>query len=138
MGQTMQAAPQAAASVSAAHPPAHAWNDGLQVALHTPRVHALIAFATSAPLLAQPPQWFVLVIGSAHSAPHLRGAIAGHPFVHWNDAPLGAQSGASSGQVPLQPPQVAGFERSLSQASAAFALQSAYPGSHFATTHFPP
>ena len=125
MGQTMQAAPQAAASVSAAHPPAHAWNDGLQVALHTPRVHALIAFATSAHFLPQPPQWFVLVSGSTHSVPQLSGAPAVQPFVHWNVGPAGAHSGAAAAQTELHVPQLVASERSTSQPSPATSLQSA-------------
>jgi hypothetical protein len=137
-GQTVQATPQAVASVSAAHLPPHAWNVGLHVVLHTPSVQAVIAFATSEHVLLQPPQWFVLVIGSTHSAPHLTGAAGAQPFVHWNVAPAGAQSGAIEPQTDLHAPQLVGFERSLSQPSAAFALQSAYPGSHFEMTHFRP
>jgi hypothetical protein len=125
MGQTVHAAPQAVASASEAHFPAQAWNVGLHVTLHTPPAHALIAFATSGQAMSQLPQWFVLVIRSTHSAPHFTGAVGAHPFVHWNVVPLGAQRGAAAPQAPLHAPQVAGFERSLSQPSLAFPLQSA-------------
>ena len=137
-GHAVQASPQAVASSSATHLSAHAWNLGLHVVLHTPAAQATIAFATSAHLRLQPPQWFALVIGSTHAGPHLTGASAGQPLVHWNVGPTGAQSGASAAHAALHAPQLVGLERSLSQPSVALALQSAYPGLHFATMHLRP
>ena len=136
---TVHAAPHAVASVSEAHlAPAHAWNVGLHVALQTPIVHALTALATFAHGAPQPPQWFVLVIGSTHTASHLRGSVGAHPLVHWNVGPFGAQSGATAPHTALHPPHDVAFDRSVSQPSAAFALQSANPPSHLAITHLRP
>ncbi|WP_214676664.1 hypothetical protein, partial [Escherichia coli] len=60
-----------------------------------------------------------------HSAPQLSGAAGVQPFVHWNVGPLGAHRGAAGPQTALHAPQLVDFERSTSQPSAAFLLQSA-------------
>jgi hypothetical protein len=129
-GQTVQAAPHAAGSVSCAHFGPHAWKPALHVKPQRPAAQVVVAFATSGHFAAQPPQCVVLVSGSTHSAPHRSGVAAEQPFVHAKLAPLAWQFGAAAGQGALHAPQVAGFERSVSQPSAGSELQSAQPGSH--------
>ena len=105
---------------------------------HAAALHAIVAFATTGHLMLQPPQLFGLVWGSTHSAPHATGAPGVHPFVHWNEGPAGAQSGAAAAHTELQVPQVVAVERSTSQPSTLLALQSAYPGSQAATMQVRP
>ena len=83
----------------------------------------VVAFATTGHLTLQPPQWLMLVWGSTHSAPHWSGAPGVHALLHWNEGPSGAQRAAAAPHAALQLPQVAAFDRSVSQPSAAFALQ---------------
>jgi hypothetical protein len=66
----------------------------------------------------------VLESGSTHSAPQFSGAPGVQPFVHWNVGPLGAQRGAAAPHFALHAPQLVAFEKSVSQPSPAFALQS--------------
>ena len=101
-------------------------------------LHAIVAFATTGHTMLQPPQLLGLVCGSTHSAPQATGAPAVHPFVHWNEGPEGAQSGAAAAHTALQVPQVVAFERSTSQPSTLLALQSEYPGSQAVTTQVRP
>jgi hypothetical protein len=129
-GHGVQSGPQAVGSVLARHLPPHAWKLALQVNVHAPAVQALVELATTGHLMLQPPQWFVLVTGSTHSAPQFRGAPGVQPFVHWNVGPEGAHSGEAAPQTALQAPQLAAFERSVSHPSPGVALQSEYPGSH--------
>jgi hypothetical protein len=110
----------------------------LHVKVHTPIAHAVVAFATSAHLTLQPPQWFTLFVGSTHSVPHRRGAAGVHPVVHWKLPPVGAHIGFDGGHTALHAPQLAALERSVSQPSAELELQSPYPLSHCATTHVRP
>ena len=124
-GHTVQSGPHAVASVFVLQTPPQAWKFALQVNPHTPVVHVVVEFATSGHFWLQPPQWFVLDNGSMHSGPHASGAIGVQPFVHWNDAPAGAQSGFAAPQTALQDPQVVAFERSVSQPSPGVVLQSA-------------
>ena len=91
--------------------------------LHAPAAQAIVAFATTGHAVLQPPQWFVLVIRSTQSFPHFTGASAVQPFVHWKVGPAGAQSGAATAHCALHAPQLAGFERSVSQPSAGSPLQ---------------
>jgi len=77
----------------------------------------------------------VLVSGSTQSAPHRSGAAGVQPFEHAYVAPCGTQNAIAGGHTELQPPQLVGFERSVSHPSAAIALQSAWPGSHDETLH---
>jgi hypothetical protein len=124
-GHAMQVAPHAVASVSVTHLPAHAWNVGLHVKPHLPAAHAIVALATAGQATSHVPQCVALVFGSTHSAPHLSGAAGVQPFVHWNVPPLGEHCGAAAPQAVLHAPQVVAFERSASQPSVPFALQSA-------------
>ena len=123
-GHAVHAGPHVAGSVDATHAPPHLWNWGLHVKEHCAVVHALVAFATTGHLALHPPQLSTLVIGSTHWAPQFSGAAGVHPLVHWNDWPAGAQSGAAAAHAALQAPQLLGFDRSVSQPSAAVALQS--------------
>ena len=116
-------APHDAGSVLLTHLPAHAWNCTLHANAHAPPVQLDVALATTAHLRLQPPQWLTLVWGSTHSAPHWSGADGVHALLHWNEGPSGAQSAAAAPHVALQLPQVAAFDRSVSQPSADFALQ---------------
>jgi hypothetical protein len=135
-GQGVHAGPHAVGSVLVAHLPAHAWKSGLHAKLHVPAVHAVVALSTTGHARLQPPQWFALVRGSTHSAPQLSGAAGVHPFVHWNVGPVGVHIGVGAAQAVLHAPQLVDFDRSVSQPSAAMALQSENPGSHAVTTHF--
>jgi hypothetical protein len=137
-GHAMHAGPQAAGSVFATHAPAQAWNCDLQVNVQTPRAQSTEAFITGGHFRLQPPQLFALVRGSTHSPPHRRGAAGAQPFVHWNDPPTGVQSGAVTPQIALQAPQLVAFDRSISQPSAGFMLQSAKPGSQLPMPHWLP
>ena len=126
-GHTAQVGPHARRSVFAAQVPAtvQAWKRGLHVKVQTLAAQAVVPFSTAGHLMLQPPQWFSLVFESTQSAPHLSGATGVQPSVHWKDAPAGAQSGAAAPQIALHDPQLVALERSVSQPSAAFALQSA-------------
>ena len=125
-GHAVHVGPQNAGSVCAGHLSPHAWNPALHVKLHVPGGgHAAVPFVTTGHELLQLPQWFVLVFGSTHSAPQLSGAEGVQPFVHWKFGPLGAHSGAAAPHVALHAPQLVAFDRSVSQPSAVFALQSA-------------
>jgi hypothetical protein len=113
--------------------PEHAWNVGLHENAHCPAVQTTSAFATEGHLALHPPQWFVLMSVDTHSLPQSAGAEAGHPVVHWKDAPNGAQTGTLGGHAVLQAPQLTERERSLSQPSLGSRLQSAQPRSHAPT-----
>jgi hypothetical protein len=115
--------------------PLHALNWAAQVNVHAPAAHFSVPLGTAGHLTLHPPQWFTLVSGSTHSAPHASGAPAVQPFEHWKVGPMGAHIFAVAGQTALHAPQLVACERSTSQPSAGFALQSAYPGVHEATTH---
>ncbi len=136
-GQTAHAGPQAVASVTALHSGPHAWNCGLHVKPQMPRSHVATALSTAGHFRPQTPQFAMLVSGSTQSFPQRSGAAGEHPFVHANDAPDGAQNGIAGGHPVLHAPQLVAFERSVSHPSAAFALQSAQPGSHVAIAHVP-
>jgi hypothetical protein len=123
-GQGVHAAPHWVGSVFATHLPVHAWKLALHVKEQVAAAHATVAFATTGHFTLHPPQLFTLVFGSTHSAPQARGAPAVQPLVHWNVGPEGAQSGAAAPQTALHAPQLVAFERSTSQPSALFALQS--------------
>ena len=138
IGQGTQSGPQVAGSVFATHLALQAWNWALHVKPHAPAVQAFVAFATTGHFTLQAPQLSVLVFGSTHSAPQLTGAIGVQPFVHWNDGPDGAQSGAAAAHFALHVPQLVALERSISQPSVELALQSEYPGSQAATMHLRP
>jgi hypothetical protein len=97
----------------------------LHVNAHTPPLQSAVAFATAGHLLLQPPQSFGDVLGSTHSAPQATGAMGVQPFVHWKEGPAGAHNGAAAAHAALHAPQVPAFERSTSQPSVLFALQSA-------------
>jgi len=124
-GHTVQVGPHAVGLVFATHVPAQAWKSGLHVNWHALSSHAIVAFATTGHRVLQPPQWLVLVTRSTQSFPHLTGASGVQPFVHWKPGPAGAQSGAATAHTALHAPQLVGFERSVSQPSAGFVLQSA-------------
>jgi len=139
-GHAMQVGPHALMSVSAAHVfvAAQAWNWGLHVKSHAPPVHTGVPCATAGHATLQLPQWFTLDMGSTHCLPHKSGASAPHPVAHWKEGPTGVQLGAAAPHVPLQEPQLEGLDRSVSQPSLLFLLQSAYPGSQVPTEHAPP
>jgi hypothetical protein len=120
----VQSGPHVVGSVFATHLPVHAWNCALHVNPHVAVVHAMVAFATTGHFALHAPQLSVLVIGSTHSAPQFSGAIGVHPFVHWNEGPEGAHSGFAAAHMALHVPQLVAFERSVSQPSAGFELQS--------------
>ncbi len=103
----------------------HAWNPALHVKLQTPAVHSAVPSVTTGHAVLQLPQWFVLVLGSTHSAPQFSGATGVQPLVHWKFGPFGAQSGAAAAHFALQAPQLVARERSVSQPSVDVALQSA-------------
>jgi hypothetical protein len=124
-GQGAQAAPQNAGSVVATHLSVQALKPGLHEKLHVEAVHAAVPFVGTGHTLVQVPQWFAVLVGSTHSAPQSRGAVPVQPVVHWKFAPFGAQSGAAAPHFALHAPQLVAFERSVSQPSAAVALQSA-------------
>jgi hypothetical protein len=62
---------------------------------------------------------------STHCDPHSVEAGAVHPVTHWYVPFVFEQSGALASQTLVQEPQVAGFDKSVSQPSFASVLQSA-------------
>ena len=124
-GQGAQAAPQNAGSVCATHLSVHALKPTLHVKLQVAALHAAVPLAGTGHALLQVLQWVADVWGSAHSAPQRSGADGVQPVVHWKFGPFGAQSGAAGPHFALHAPQLVAFDRSVSQPSAALALQSA-------------
>ncbi len=143
MGQTTPHTPQFSGSeASVASQPFKGFKSqlpkpALQVEPHTSAAHVATAFAGTGQI-AQAGPHAVGSVGTTHLSPHFTGAAGVHPFVHWNEGPAGAQSGAAAVHAVPHAPQVSALERSLSHPSAPFALQSARPGLHALTTHFPP
>ena len=124
-GHAVHVGPQNAGSVCAGHLSAQAWNPALHVKLHLAAAHAAVPFVTAGQAVMQLPQWLVLVFGSTHSAPQRSGEAGVQPFVHWKLGPFGEHCGAAAPHVALHAPQLVAFDRSVSQPSTAFALQSA-------------
>ena len=122
-GHTVQSGPHAVGSVFAGHLPLHAWNAALHVKPQVPSVHVVVEFVTTGHLMLQPPQWFVLVLGSTQVLLQLSGADGVQPLVQEKPEPTAVQSGVATPHAALHAPQVSGFEKSTSQPSLGSALQ---------------
>jgi len=76
------------------------------------------------------PQLLALLVVSTHVEPQSVGVPAGHPETHPYVPPVAEHTGVPPVHAVLQPPHVAACERSVSQPSAGWPLQSAHPGAH--------
>ena len=88
-------------------------------------------------LLPQAPQLSTFAVVSRHCVPQSVDAGAVQPVTHWKVPLEFEQSGAAAVQALVQEPQVAGFERSVSQPSPGMLLQLAYPLRHAPRAHCP-
>ena len=124
-GHGVHDVPHVSGLVLVAHELPHVWKPLSHENWQALPLHEICALPTAPQVLLHALQCVRLFVRSTHWDPHSVGAWPEHPLVHENPVPLGAQKAALAPQTALQDPQCVASDRSVSQPSLGFWLQSA-------------